>query len=112
MKTNVSEITNDEQIYLVNKLINLLEQQICKIHQGNTGADRIDDFNRKAESIVKNIVESGILENQELNQQREHLIKLYNILNLAVIAQRDETAKNIKEIRRGKKTIEVYRGNL
>ena len=111
MNTNVSEIV-PEQIYLFNKLSNLLEEQIRKIHQGNASVDRIDDFNRQAEPIVKKIVESGVLENEELKQQREHLKKLYNILNLAVIAQRDETAKNIKEIRRGKKTIEVYRGNM
>ena len=110
--TNVSEIAPDEQIYLLNKLKDLLEEQIQIIHQGNTNDDRIDDFNWQAESIVGKIVESGILEIEELNQQREQLKKLYNILNLAVIAQRDETAKNIKHIRRGKKTIDIYQSNM
>ena len=112
MNTNVSEIAPDEQIYLLNKLKNLLEEQIQIIHQGNTNDERIDDFNRQTESVVEKIVESGILEIKELNQQREQLKKLYNILNLAVIAQRDETVKNIKHIRRGKKTIDVYRSSI
>jgi hypothetical protein len=112
MNTNVAEIAPEEQTYLLNKLKRLLEEQIQIIHQGNTNDDRVDNFNKQAESIVGKIVETGILEIEELNQQREKLKKLYNILNLAVIAQRDEAAKNIKEIRRGKKTIEVYRGNL
>ena len=112
MNANVAEIAPEEQTYLLNKLKRLLEEQIQIIHQGNTNDDRVDNFNKQAESIVGKIVETGILEIEELNQQREKLKKLYNILNLAVIAQRDETAKNIKKIRRGKKTIEVYRGNL
>lgn len=112
MNTNVAEIAPEEQTYLLNKLKKMLEEQIQIIHQGNTNDDRIDDFNKQAESIVGKIVETGILEIEELSQQRENLKKLYNILNLAVIAQRNETAKNIKEIRRGKKTIEVYRGSL
>jgi hypothetical protein len=112
MNTNVSEIAPDEQICLLNKLKNLLEEQIQIIHQGNANNDRIDDFNRQTESIVEKIVESGILEIEELNHQRDQLKKLYNILNLAVIAQRDETTRNIKHIRRGKKTIDVYQSNM
>lgn len=112
MKTNVAEIAPEEHTYLLNKLKKLLEEQIQIIHQGNANDDRIDDFNRQAELIIGKIVETGILEIEELNQQREQLKKLYNILNLAVIAQRDETAKNIKHIRRGKKTIDVYQKNM
>jgi len=112
MKTNVAEIAPEEHTYLLNKLKKLLEEQIQIIHQGNVNDDRIDNFNRQAELIVGKIVETGILEIEELNQQREQLKKLYNILNLAVIAQRDETAKNIKHIRRGKKTIDVYQKNM
>ena len=112
MKTNVAEIAPEEHTYLLNKLKKLLEEQIQIIHQGNVNDDRIDNFNRQAELIVGKIVETGILEIEELNQQREQLKKLYNILNLAVIAQRDETARNLKHIRIGKKTIDVYQSNL
>ena len=112
MSTNVSEIAPEEQLYLLNKLKKLLEEQIQIIHQGNANDERIDDFNRQTESVVEKIVESGILEIEELNQQREQIKKLYNILNLAVIAQRDETAKNINHIRRGKRTMDVYQSNL
>ena len=112
MNNNVSEIVHDERINLLNKLKRLLEEQIRIIHQGNVNDERIDDSNRQTESIAKEIIESGLLENKEFNRQREQIKDLYNTLNLAVIAQRDETAENIREIRRGKKTIEVYRGNL
>ena len=112
MNTNISENIHDERVNLLNKLKRLLEEQIRIIHQGNASDERINDLNRQTESIVKEIIESGLLEKKEYNRQMEQIRKLYNTLNLAVMAQRDETAKNINEIRRGKKTIEVYRGNL
>jgi hypothetical protein len=112
MNTSTIEIAPEEHVYLLNKLKRLLEEQIQLIHQGSTNDERIETFNRQAESIVGKIVEAGILELEELSQQREQLKKLYNILNLAVIAQRNETAKNINHIRKGKKTIEVYRNSI
>ncbi len=110
MSTDSDEIIPDEQIHLLDELRNLLEKQIELARQGNI--NEIEVLSKQARSLVRQIVQSGVLESSEFKSQREQLRKLYQDLCLALTAQQAETAEELSRVRKGKKTIATYRGNI
>jgi len=110
MSTDSDEIIPDEQIHLLDELRNLLEKQIELARQGNI--NEIEVLSKQASSLVGEIARSGVLESSEFKSQREELRKLYQDLCLALTAQQAETAKELSRVRKGKKTIATYRGNI
>jgi hypothetical protein len=109
MSTNSVEIIPDEQIHL-DKLQKLLAKQIGLARQGNV--NEIEALSKQSNSLVGKIARSGILESPEFKMQREQLRKLYQDLYLALTAQQAENAKELSRVRRGKKTIATYGGNI
>ena len=109
MSTNSVEIIPDEQIHL-DKLQKLLAKQIGLARQGNV--NEIEALSKQSNSLVGKIARSGILESPEFTSQRELLRKLYQDLYLALTAQQAENAKELSRVRRGKKTIATYSGNI
>ena len=112
MNTGTIEISPKEKIFLLNKLSRLLEEQINIMRRSDVDARQIEIFGVKSETIVREIVESGILELEELKHQREHLRRLYHDLNLAIIARKDEAVKQLRQVHKGKKTLEAYSNNI
>ncbi len=110
MSTDSDEIIPDEQIHLLDELQNLLEKQIELARQGNI--NEIEVLSKQASSLVGEIARSGVLESSEFKSQREQLRKLYHDLCLALTAQQAETAEELSRVRKGKKTIATYRGNI
>jgi len=110
MGTDSVEIIPDGQIHLLGELQSLLEKQIELARQGNI--NEIEVLSRQADSLVGKISRSGILESNEFKSQLERLRKLYQDLRLALTAQQDGTAKELSRVRKGKKTVATYRGNL
>ncbi len=110
MNTNSVEIIPNEHIHLLDELQNLLEQQIGFARQGNL--NEIEALSKQASSLVRKIARSGILESREFKSQREQLRKSYQDLCLALTAQQAENAKELSRVRRGKKTIATYSGNI
>ncbi|MBA7665925.1 hypothetical protein ES703_74000 [subsurface metagenome] len=110
MSADSVEIIPDGQIHLLNELQSLLEKQMELVHKGNISG--VEALSRQTDSLVRKIAESGILELAEVKNRREQLRKLYQNLCLAVAAQQAETAEKLSQVRRGKKTIEVYRNNV
>lgn len=109
MSTNNVEIIPDEPIHL-DKLRNLLVKQIGFARQGNV--NEIEALSKHASYLVGKIARSGILESPEFKMQRELLRKLYQDLYLALTAQQAENAKELSRVRKGKKTIATYGGNI
>ena len=109
MSKDGSEIIPDEQIYL-DELRNMLEKQIGLARQGNV--KEIEALSKQTSSIVGKIAKSGILELPEFNSQRKLLRKLYQDLYLALTAQQAENNKELSRVRKGKKTITKYGGNI
>jgi len=99
----------DEQTYLY-ELQNMLKKQITLARQGNV--NEIEALSQKASSLVGKIVKLGILESPDCKSQRESLRKLYQELYLALTAQQAENTKELNKVRRGKKTIATYGGNI
>jgi len=87
-----------------------LEKQIELARQSNI--NEIEVLSKQAGSLVGEIERSGVLESAEFRSRREQLRKLYQNLCLALAAQQAETAEKLSQVRRGKKTIEVYRNNV
>jgi ribosomal protein L29 len=110
MNTNNVEIIPDEHIHLLGELQNLLEQQIGFARQGNV--NEIEALSKQASSLVGKIARSGILESSEFNNQREQLRKSYQDLCLTLTTQQAENAKELSHVRKGKKTIATYGGNI
>ena len=105
-------MTTDEQIHVLDELQSLLEEQIKLAQRGNAASSRIEVLSKQADSLVGKIAQSGILESAEFKNRREHLKKLYHTLCLAITAQKADTFAKLNQVRRGKKTIETYRGNI
>lgn len=109
MSTDNVKVIPDEQIHL-DELRHLLEKQIGFARQGNVNA--IEALSKQSNSLVGKIARSGILESPEFKMQREQLRKLYQDLYLALTAQQAENAKELSRVRKGKKTIATYGGNI
>lgn len=109
MSTDGADIVPDENIYL-DELRNMLEKQIGYARQGNVS--EIEALSEQSNCLVGKIARLGILESPEFKSQRELLQKLYQDLYLALTAQQADNAKELCRIRRGKKTIAVYGGNI
>ena len=103
------EIIPDEQIHL-DELRNILKKQIGFARQGNVNA--IEALSKQSNSLVGKIARSGILESPEFKNQREQLRKSYQDLCLALTTQQAENAKELSQVRKGKKTIATYGGNI
>ena len=100
----------DEQIHLLDKLHGLLEKQIELARQGNI--NKVEILSRQAGFLVGKIAQTGVLELPEFKNQQGQLQKLYEDLCLAVTAQKAGTVEQLCRVRKGKKTIEVYRSNI
>ena len=103
-------MSTDKQIYLLDELQSLLEKQIELAHKGNISG--VEVLSKQASSLVGEIAESGILELREFKKRRERLQKLYDSLLLAIAAQGADISEKLSRVRRGKKTIVAYRGNI
>ncbi len=110
MSVDGVEIIPDEQIHLLDELQNLLEKQIELARKSNI--NEIEVLSEQAGSLMGKITRSGIFESAEFISRREQLRKLYQNLCLALTAQQAETAGKLSQVRRGKKTIDVYRNNI
>ncbi|MEE9370415.1 MAG: hypothetical protein V3W45_02985 [Sedimentisphaerales bacterium] len=110
MSADSDEIIPGEQIHLLDELQNLLEKQIELARQGNI--NEIEFLSKQASSLVEEIARSEVLESSEFKSQREKLRKLYQDLCLALTAQQAETSEELSRVRKGKKTIATYRGNI
>jgi hypothetical protein len=99
----------DERIRLLDRLQALLERQIQLAKEGNT--DAVEDLAGQADSIVKQITRMRFLELPEFAERRTQIRQLYDALSLAVKAQAADASQKLARIRKGRKTIGVYRTN-
>jgi CRISPR/Cas system-associated protein Csx1 len=110
MRADNGDIPSGEQVFLLQELQNLLEKQIESANQGNI--KDVESLSRQANSLVEKCLQSRILGQADLKNQREKLQKLYEQLSLALSAQRAETSEQLSRIRKGIKTLHVYRGGI
>jgi hypothetical protein len=106
---NVKNVA-DKGENLLSDLHTLLEEQIRLAHKGDmTG---VESLSTKANSIINSIIQRGILDSKDFEGRRCALQKLYEKLSMTISAQKVETGKQLSRIRKGKKTVAAYRGNI
>jgi len=98
------------QIWLLNELQRLLEEQTDLARQGKLY--EVERLGGQASNIVEEIARVGILEATEFHEQRRKLAEAYRELRLTLSDQRDEVGRELNRIRKGKKTIGVYRKSI
>lgn len=111
MNVNTINIIHQEDVLLLNRLTRLLEEQINVIQCSDVSGRKIEALVEQIQSIVNEIACKRLLDLEQFKDKREHIKRLYDNLNLAVIARRNETEKNLNHIRKGRKTIGAYRNN-
>jgi len=116
MSTNNTEAIGDNGIHLLDELQILLEKQIESLKQDNI--KDVEALSEQADSLVDRIAQTGILNsaNAECDRQRreqlERLRKLYEKLCLAVTAHKADVSEKLSRVRKGKKTLQAYRGHI
>jgi hypothetical protein len=101
-----------KQISILDELQCLLERQLELAHQSNSASEQIEVLGRQADCLVKEITQAGILEQPEFENQKKKLKKSYEDLHLAITAQRADTFEKLSQVRRGRKIVGTYRGNI
>ena len=112
MKTKILETAKNEDVILLNRLTRLLEEQINIVLHSDITGKKVDDLIDQTQLLVKEIAQKHLLRKEQFAEQREHIKRLFNNLNLAVIAQKNETEKQLNHVRKGKKTIDAYQRNI
>ena len=95
---------------LLDELQNVLQKQIELAQQGNIG--EVEALVKQAGFLMERISDLGILKLPEYKNYQEKLQRLYKELCLALAAQKAEVAGQLNRIRKGKKSVEVYRGSI
>ena len=96
MNTQTLEIVQHEDILLVNKLARLLEEQINILQCSDISGKKVETLAVQIQSIVNEIACKGLLDLEHFKDKREHIKRLYDNLNLALIARSNETEKQLK----------------
>ncbi|MHC4637935.1 MAG: hypothetical protein ACYTBV_10600 [Planctomycetota bacterium] len=100
----------EKQTQLLDELEKLLNRQTVLAHKGNVA--ELEALALQADSVVKQISNSKILESSEFQQRRNKLKTLYQACGLALTAEKVEIGRELKKIHKNKKTINVYRNNI
>jgi len=98
-----------DRIQLLDKLEALLERQIALAQEGKISA--VEMLGKQANSLVTRIAETKIPEQPEFQDRRNRLQRLYDSLCLALTAQKADVVAKLGLIRKGKKTLDAYRGS-
>ncbi len=113
MSNNFEEI-GDNPKNLLDELQTLLEKQAEMARQGNI--KDVEVLCKQAGSLSEKIAHTGILNQEDdpvfNNGRREKLQKLYEKLCLAITDQKAEVSKELRRVRKGKKTIQTYRSHI
>ena len=101
---------DDRQSQLLNKLQRLLDEQNDLARQGKIGETQV--LCERTSSVVEEISRAGILELDEFADERKRLAQSYENLRLVLCDQKDEVCRELNRIRKGRRTIGVYRDSI
>jgi hypothetical protein len=110
MKAANAEIISSDPVNLLDDLQTLLKRQIASARNGRT--KDIESLCKQADILVQKIAHLGFLNQPIFETQRGQLQKLYDDLQLALTAQKDQTKQSLSRIRKGKKAIATYHNNI
>lgn len=100
----------DKQNQLLKELQRLLNEQNNLARQGKLR--RVQALCERAGGLIEELSGSGILGSDEFAPHRKQLADMYENLRLTLSDQRDHAGKELDRIRKGRKTIRVYRDSI
>jgi len=95
---------------LLEELGTLLEKQIALARKGSFAA--VLQITGQSEPLVAKIAEARLFEKPEHKIAKDRLANLYRDLQILLSTQQSAAAEQIKSLRKGKKTLSVYRSNI
>jgi len=102
-------MSTDGHKHLLDELQARLERLIGLARTGNIS--EVTTLSRQTDSLVQKIAQAGLLEMPEFEGRRVQLQELYGSLCLAITAQKAEASRKLSRVRKGRKTIAVYRAH-
>ena len=100
----------DRQKQLLEELQRLLCEQNDLARQGKLSD--VEAMCERTGGLIEEISRAGILKLDEFARQRKELADTYENLRLTLSDQSDQTARELNRIRKGRKTIGVYRDSI
>ena len=101
---------NDSQLQLLCELQRLLDEQNELARQGKLS--EVEALCERTSGIVEEMSRCGIFESGKFSRERKRLARSYESLRLTLSNQRDEVGREMDRIRKGRKTIGVYRDSI
>jgi hypothetical protein len=101
---------NDSQLQLLSELQRLLDEQNELARQGKLS--EVEGLCERTSGIVEEISRCGIFKSDKFSRERKRLARSYESLRLALSNQRDEVGREMDRIRKGRRTIGVYRDSI
>ncbi len=95
---------------MLDELEALLEKQIDLARQSSFNS--LEDMAAQTNQFVGKIVNTQILHSDEFKNRRLHLQKLYENLHRIIAARKADITDDLIRVRKGRKTIGVYRNNI
>ena len=105
----MSTDTVETKTHLLDRLQSLLERQIELVRRGEYRTS--EALTEQSDLVVDELLRTKAFEQTQLDEQREHLAKLYRELTLMVAAEKDRFGKQLQQISQGRKTLKLYRGH-
>ena len=109
-KSDTCTIPKQQVSSAIESLKALLTKQLTLARQGSIS--EVEALVSQSDALVRQISDAGIPKMQEFKEHRQELERLYKNIFLALTAQKDDTAEQLKQVRKGKRTIEVYRTSI
>lgn len=103
-------MSNDSQLQLLGELQGLVDEQNELARQGKLS--EVESLCERTSGVVEEVSRCGILELEGFSRERKRLARSYESLRLTLSNQRDEVGRELNRIRKGKKTIGVYRDSI
>lgn len=103
-------MSSTEDVRLLEELVELLEKQIALTRRGGFAA--VLQLAGQCEPLVAKITAAGLLEKPEHKTVKDRLAGLYRDLQMLLSTQQSAVAEQLKSVRKGKKTLAIYRGSI
>ena len=97
----------EDETQLLAELENLLKKQTALARRG--GLASVEQLALQGEPLVRKISDLGVLGRPEHLAQRARIERLYKELFFILAADKSATSHQIKLLRQGRQTLEVYR---
>ncbi len=112
MNHDRAQIIPDERLHLLDELEGVLKKQLELAHQADAASEKFDALTSRADLLVRRITSLGAQDWGGLRSRYGQLQRLYKALCLVVAAEKADVSEELARIRKGRKTIGMYRRNL